>query len=354
MPDVSIIIPTLNRRLLLRQAVRSALIQTFDDLEVIVVDDGSDEDIECEVNLLSRDAYTKTAIKYIRQPPMGANLARNRGLSVARGQFIQFLDSDDLLHPKKIEVQRQYLLQHGDCDMVFSLDEFFHEHIGDLGILWSVPDERDPLDRFLWDDPVWHTGSGLWRRSAVDRIGGWDERLCCWQDWEFHIRAICQSLHIDYIPIVFQYIRDHQGVRSTNLASTVLRAQSKLLAAANVATTLQTTGKVSPSREDALAVFAFTIIRELLPGARDDARRAARLAWNHAHSMCAKVCAFAFWSELTATRHLLNETARISTRLLERMKHLSLLPNWNSKWKCIKAPPYDLPNELTNAMKCHG
>src|SRR5205814_4065595 len=135
----------------------------------LVIDDDSEQNVFVVVEWVRAIFGGPYRLRYIRQPRRGAPAARNRGVHEARGKFIQFLDSDDLLHPQKIESQRNELLDRPELDMVFGLDEFFHEVPGDMGILWNTPEEPC-LERFLWDDGVWHTGSPLWKRSAVERI----------------------------------------------------------------------------------------------------------------------------------------------------------------------------------------
>jgi len=259
MPDVTIVIPVYDRATLLRETLVSCLVQTYRDCEIVVVDDGSEEEIAPVVELVSLHFNGTRRVRYIRQPRLGASAARNRGSSEATGTFIQFLDSDDLLHPDKIEIQREALLRAPDLDMVFGLDEYFQHRPGDMKILWNVPDVPSYLDRFLWDDPVWNTGSPLWRRAALERIGPWDERLCCWQDWEFHIRALCRGIQYAHIPTVLQYVRDHQQARSTNLVPLVGREVSKLEATLAVWDEIRRASLWTPRRGDALATFLLRI-----------------------------------------------------------------------------------------------
>jgi len=122
-PDVSVIIPAYNRADLLSQTIMSCAIQTYRNHEVIVVDDGSKEDIRAVIERVRKSCGRPGIIRYFRQSRSGANAARNWGLREAVGEFIQFLDSDDLLHPHKIEIQRDFLLSNSAIDMVFSLDQ---------------------------------------------------------------------------------------------------------------------------------------------------------------------------------------------------------------------------------------
>ncbi len=258
MPDVSIVIPAFNRVGFLTEAIQSCLAQTYSDIEVIVVDDGSTEDLEECMDRLGK-GLAHGVLRYVKQPHLGADAARNRGLIESNGRFVQFLDSDDLLHPTKLEVERRLLLECPDLDMVFGLDEYFHNSPGDMRILWNTPDLPRHLDRFLWDDSVWSTVSPLWRRGALERIGPWNEALVCWQDWEFHIRALCQGITYSCIPSVLAYLRDHDQSHSTNLEPLRVREQSKLEAAILVANELKRASLWTGERGDALAVFLLSI-----------------------------------------------------------------------------------------------
>jgi glycosyltransferase involved in cell wall biosynthesis len=209
---VSVIIPCYNRSALLRQAISSCACQTHQDLEVIVVDDGSEEDLRGAVDAARSDGFGER-LKYVRQERKGGGSARNSGFAIATGAFVQFLDSDDLLHPEKLATQVAQLTAKPDLDMVYCLDEQFAESVGDIRMLWNVPrsDVADDLDRFLIEDTVWQTGSPLWRRASLERFGPWDETLGCWQDWDFHIRALSAGLRCECTGRVLQYIRRHNG-----------------------------------------------------------------------------------------------------------------------------------------------
>src|SRR6266540_1479939 len=91
MPSVSVVIPTYNRASLLREAIDSVLNQTFNDLELIIVDDGSTDNTEEVVH-----SFTDHRLMYLKQQNEGASSARNAGIQAATGEFIAFLDSDDL------------------------------------------------------------------------------------------------------------------------------------------------------------------------------------------------------------------------------------------------------------------
>jgi glycosyltransferase involved in cell wall biosynthesis len=113
-PEASVIIPFHDRLDWTRQAIASVIGQTYQDFEIIVVDDGSAEDYRATIEELD------TRILYIRQEHRGAGAARNAGIKVAAGEFISFLDSDDLFLPEKLEIQIGILRNHPEVLLVHS------------------------------------------------------------------------------------------------------------------------------------------------------------------------------------------------------------------------------------------
>ena len=108
-PTVSVVIPFRNRIEWLGEAVQSVLDQTYDDFEVIVIDDGSDE-LEA-----SQLGFKDGRIRYVRQDHKGRSTARNRGIGMSRGLFVAFLDSDDLFLPSKLERQVALMKENPIC-----------------------------------------------------------------------------------------------------------------------------------------------------------------------------------------------------------------------------------------------
>src|SRR5258708_21257527 len=110
---VSTIIPVHNRASLLREAVASVLAQAYPHIEIIIVDDGSTDDTSMVADELAREHPEK--IRVIHQTNTGPGLAREAGRLRARGEFVQYLDSDDLLLPRKFELQVAGLNAHPEC-----------------------------------------------------------------------------------------------------------------------------------------------------------------------------------------------------------------------------------------------
>lgn len=189
-PLVSIGIPSFNSAQWLGQAIESALAQTWPEKEVIVVDDGSrDESPE-----IARKFGDK--VQLIVTENRGGNQARNRALRAARGEWMQFLDADDYLEPEKIAQQFAESNDGADVDVIYS-----PTWIEDLGKETREPSIIDThLDLYSqwmsWQIP--QTGGALWRKSALDSIGGWKEGQPCCQEHELYLRALQAGLRFRF------------------------------------------------------------------------------------------------------------------------------------------------------------
>jgi glycosyltransferase involved in cell wall biosynthesis len=191
---VSVVVPTKNRFVLLQQTIASIQAQSHRSWEAIVVDDGStDESAGWIQGLAERDER----VKWIPRPSArraGASTCRNIGLQHAHGEYVIFLDSDDLLSPSCLEQRVAHLSQSPHLDFMVFQAEVFAEKPGDSGFILNVADQRYAIDRLLSLDHPWQTSGPIWRRESLQSIGGWDEALPSWQDWELHLRALCRGL----------------------------------------------------------------------------------------------------------------------------------------------------------------
>lgn len=207
---VSVIIPTYNRVKLLDYCLRSVLYQTHRDLEAIVIDDGSSDGTS---DFLHRAADKDARLKIFSQDHRGAQAARNLGYEKSTGEFVSFLDDDDLWHPQKTEKQLDTFKQ--TTDGVVCQTVWFRSWPGDHNFLFNEIDERDFLARFLMLDVVWQTAAPLWRKSFLDKVGPWDERLTSGQDLDFHTRCLCFQPKLEILPDVLNFFREHAGTRIT-------------------------------------------------------------------------------------------------------------------------------------------
>jgi glycosyltransferase involved in cell wall biosynthesis len=213
---VSIIIPTYNRSHYISDAVRSAYIQTYRPIELIIVDDGSTDATEDRISTLAKEAGEDIKVQYIRQSNQGAPVARNRGLIESHGEFIQYLDSDDILHPQKLEVQTQILKSYPELDHTWA--DFHIEEEANFRTFspsdcdeYSVSDAVGTIDhRRRTPAEVW---SGLYRRSICVQAGPWNETLGRWQDVEYNFRIDTHSPKTAYTELKLYKMRSHSTGR---------------------------------------------------------------------------------------------------------------------------------------------
>ncbi len=166
-PTVSVVIPTYQRRDLVEDAVRSVLAQSYGDLELIVVDDGSADGTGEAIAALDGD------VRYHWQPNRGAAAARNAGVALARGSIVAFLDSDDLWLPDHLGVLTETFARHPRGVLVSTTPRHRAEGRaapGDAVLL-------EPLPACLYGNPVgWPSSIGV-RRADLLAVGGFDEQL---------------------------------------------------------------------------------------------------------------------------------------------------------------------------------
>lgn len=198
---VSIVIPVKGRSEFLSETLGSLVAQTDPGWEAVVVDDGSTAEEFTRIGELTR---VDARIRFLRREAGrgGASVCRNEGFRASRGEYVLFLDSDDLLAPGCLEGRVKALRERPDVDFVVFGIQLFQKRAGDMPVFWNTLIEaEDDVRRFLRVDPPWGTHAVLWRREAVQRAGLWDESARCWQDWEFHLRALLAGLRYAKVPV---------------------------------------------------------------------------------------------------------------------------------------------------------
>ncbi|NJR49471.1 MAG: glycosyltransferase family 2 protein [Leptolyngbyaceae cyanobacterium CSU_1_3] len=229
-PLISIVIPTLDRAHLLRQALASLQHQTLQDWEALVVDDGSQDSTEQEIMQMS---HLDPRIHYLKRSgeKAGANICRNLGTRHAQGKYVIYLDSDDCLSPESLAQRFQCMEKAPDLDFGLFPCIIFREHWTDLQLL--VNDEKDvnDIDRFLGFDMPWQTMCPIWRREALNLLGDWDEELSSWQDFEFHFRALTKGFKYQRFPYPDCFWRVFQdgSISDRSRSSAQLNTYRKLL-----------------------------------------------------------------------------------------------------------------------------
>lgn len=202
-PRVSVVIPTYNRAHCIARAVDSVLRQTYEDFEVIVVDDGSKD------NTAKILAGYGDRIRAIQQPNQGVSRTRNNGIALARGEFIAFLDSDDEWLPNKLERQVGFLDQHleiafvaclGDC---YEADGSFNnsdEHCPPEYAAYQQSDSYQQFLTFLYSPFPQNMSRYMFRQDALREVGGFNQTINGSEDWELFLRLLKQGRAFGFVP----------------------------------------------------------------------------------------------------------------------------------------------------------
>ncbi len=221
---VSVIVPTYNRAGLLPETLESVRQQTYRPIELIVVDDGSTDETRAVLHQW-KEAHEGNglSVRLLEQENSGAPAARNRGLIESAGEFIQYLDSDDLLHPHKLEAQVA-AIRATSARYTFSgvksfsntaeLSTFSSSPPKHLGGLVQCSGQTGVLN-------IPHLASrGLYDRSLAFRVGPWNENLERWQDFEYNVRVALQQIPYVETEGSFHFWRNHSSGRIEDLSGT--------------------------------------------------------------------------------------------------------------------------------------
>lgn len=239
-PTVSIIIPCYNGEQYVGEAIDSALAQTYPHIELIVIDDGSTDN---SVAVLQQFGHR---IRWETGPNRGACAARNRGLRMARGECIQFLDADDLLSAQKLEQQIPFLLR-DDADIItcdVEVVEMGHSNV----IERYTQQHAEAFARCCFDDIT--TPGPLHRKARLEAIGGFNESLSCSQERDLHLRLAANGVRLAHCPQTLVTARRRTGSLSSNYPR-VLRTRRDIIA--NCVDLLTQRGELTDERRACLA-----------------------------------------------------------------------------------------------------
>lgn len=269
-PLVSIIVPCHNAAPWLAQSLESALAQTHPAIEVLVVDDGSTDD-----SLTIARRFGPRGVQVVSQANRGASAARNHGLRLARGDFVQFLDADDLLAPDKIATQLGSLAP-GDAGTLLSGTwARFHASPAEA-VFRPEPLATDllPVDflirKFTLHAMV-HPAAWLVSRPLIAAAGGWDERLSLDDDGEYFARVALAARTIRYCATALSYYRSRlPGSLSRSRSD---RAWASAFLAAELAVQHLLAREDSPRTRAAAADYLQRLVFEAYPHRRDDRHR---------------------------------------------------------------------------------
>ncbi len=207
---VSTVIPVFNRPAMLREAVDSVLAQTWRPIEIVIVDDGSTD--ATAVVAESLRAENPSVVKLLAQANAGPGVARQHGLTHSTGEFVQFLDSDDLLLPKKFSLQIAGLREDTAAGISYG-----KSYASTGGVRSDKPAQRTgevfrTLFPALLREPIWPTMTPLYRRALIDRIGPWP-RARQLEDWIYDAQAAELGVELHYVDDYIAETRDHTEAR---------------------------------------------------------------------------------------------------------------------------------------------
>jgi len=213
-PLVSIIIPSYNRESLIGETLTSIINQTYTHWECIVVDDGSTDK---SMDVLSQYNEKDNRIKVLsrERQPKGASVCRNIGLAKASGDYVIYLDSDDVLAPFCLEQRVTLFQQNSDCQFLVFMALLFKNEVSDADRLWNIETEENDLVRFLRMDALWQTTGPIYKRVYLLQMNGFKEDLPFWQDFDLHLRCLFRG---STYKKCFDYPADYY-IRTGNLAT---------------------------------------------------------------------------------------------------------------------------------------
>jgi glycosyltransferase involved in cell wall biosynthesis len=206
-PLVSIIIPCYNGETYLAQAIESALMQTYQPVEIIVVDDGSTDN--------SPAIAQRFPVQYIHQQNQGLTPTRNLGIQQSKGDYLVFLDADDRIRPEAVEAGLSMMLERPECAMVIGDHVFISPdgaHLRDSHKRCLPAAHYEALLRSNFIEMI---SSVLFRRTVLEQVGGFDTTLSVAEDYELYLRVARKHPICSHPSVVAEY-RIHQTNASRN------------------------------------------------------------------------------------------------------------------------------------------
>ena len=210
-PLVSVIVPAFNAASTVLETLDSIRRQTMEDFEIIVIDDGSTDD-----TLARLHTFDDPRVRIFSYPNAGLATARNRGLERARGEFVSFIDSDDMWTPDKLELQVKALRLNPEAAFAYSWTVFV-DHQGRYLFAKQPCYAEGHVFADLLRECFLASGSNIFvRRACANALGGFDSRLPAAQDWDFALR-IAARWQFAVVPRYQIIYRITEGAMSGNV-----------------------------------------------------------------------------------------------------------------------------------------
>ena len=253
--QVSVIIPCFNAEQWLTESIDSCLKQTYSNIEIIVVDDGSTD------GSLDIIKGYGDCLRWYSRPNKGSNPTRNEGLSMARGDYVLFLDADDYILPERVEKQMGCFEQTG-ADVVFSSVRSQKHYPDGRIVLGNPSDERyyragdDVLESLITSKRLAHNLSPMFTRDSLKKVGGWDETVPCSQDRDLLLSLALAGAKFEFLPGCYSVYRQYPSNSRVSASKGRIRAEASLKRTSKAEQSLQRQGRYEPYRK-ALAQALF-------------------------------------------------------------------------------------------------
>ncbi|MEQ8381118.1 MAG: glycosyltransferase [Coleofasciculus sp. A1-SPW-01] len=194
MPKISVIIPVYNGKETIKETITSVLNQTFSDIEILVINDGSTDG-----TLEVVDSIQDPRLNVFSYANAGLAASRNRGFALARGDYVSFMDADDLWTPDKLEAQFKALQATPQAAVAYSWTDYIDEFGHFLYPGSHVTETGDILAKLLLNNVLENGSNALIRKQALQEVGGFDESLTAAEDWDMWLR-LASRYHFVAVP----------------------------------------------------------------------------------------------------------------------------------------------------------
>lgn len=220
---VSVVIPCYNVEDYVKECLNSILAQDHADLEVICVDDGSKDGTVASIQAIQAGPRGEV-VRLLQQANKGAAAARNHGLREASGEYIQFMDADDLLHPRKIGHQARLAAKAGRPDLIVGSFEIINAAGGIIQERYYTKSSGDVWMHLMRTD-LGNTVSNFWKRSIVEAAGGWDEGMRSSQEYDLMFRILLSDPTVLFDTEQYTIVRKREtgSITQTNLGGNWVR-----------------------------------------------------------------------------------------------------------------------------------
>jgi glycosyltransferase involved in cell wall biosynthesis len=272
MPKISVVIPVYNGAKTIQETIQSVLQQTFTDFEIIAIDDGSqDETVEVVKSI------GDPRVQIFSYPNGGLAESRNRGIARARGEFIAFLDADDLWTPDKLEAQLKALEANPKVAVAYSWTDYIDEHSQFLYSGRHGTFNGDVYAQLLIDNFLENGSNPLIRKQALTEVGGFDSSINTAADWDMWLRL---AKHFYFVAVAQPQILYRVSTRS--MSANILNQEAQCLKAIDRAFEQAPESLKSLKQQSLINLYKYLTFKALegYPS-RKNGMAAMRCFWNY-------------------------------------------------------------------------